>query len=54
MIKNGISQKLEGFEQSYLEAKIATPERTLTKVHHRDGNIKFRDFFKSKFSEFFF
>ena len=54
IIKNVISRKLQGFEQSYLEAKIATPESTLTEPHRRDGNIKFCDFFISKFSEFFF
>ena len=45
IIKNVISRKLQGFEQSYLEAKIATPESTLTEPHHRDGNINFSEFF---------
>ena len=43
--KNVISGKLKGFEQSYLEAKFATPESTLTKPHYIDGNFKFWIFF---------
>ena len=43
--KNVVSRKLLGFEQSYLEAKIATPKRTLTEPHHRDANIKFCEIF---------
>ena len=49
--KNVISRKLHGFEQSYLAAKIATPKRTLTEPHYRDGNFKFIEVFISKFSE---
>ena len=39
--KNVMSGKLQGFEQSYLEAKFTTPESTLKAPHYRDGNFKF-------------
>ena len=53
IIKNLRSRKLQGFEQSYLEAKIATPESTLTEPRHRDGNFKFCDFLYLNFLKFF-
>ena len=37
--KNVISQKLQGFEQPYSEAKLATPESTRTEPHFRDRNF---------------
>ena len=40
MKKTVVSRKLEALEQSYLEAKLATPESTFTEPHHRDANIK--------------
>ena len=41
IIKNVISQKLHGFEQSYWAINFATPESTLTESHYRDGVFKF-------------
>ena len=43
--KNVISGKLQGFEQSNWEAKLATPESTLTEPHYRDENFKFCETF---------
>ena len=54
IIKNVISRKLQGFEQSYLEAKIATPESTLQSLTTEMGISNFVNFFISKLSEFFF
>ena len=35
-----VSQKLQGFEQSYLEAKFKTPESTLTgKIHKPESSL---------------
>ena len=39
--KKAISRKPEGFEQPYLEASFATPERTLTARHNRVEKLKF-------------
>ena len=44
-MKNVVSWKLKGFEQSYFEAKLASPKSTLTKPHHRDANITFCETF---------
>ena len=52
--KNVISRKLQGFEQSYLEAKIATLESTLQSLTAEMGISNFVNFFISKLSEFFF
>ena len=51
IIKNVISRKLQGFEQSHLAAKFATPESTLTESHYRDGNFNFVKLIVSNFSE---
>ena len=51
IIKNVISRKIQGFEQSYWETKFATPESTLTKPHYRDDNFKFCEIFYTKLSE---
>ena len=40
-MKNAISRTLEGFEQSYLEARFATPECTLIEPHYMVGKFKF-------------
>ena len=39
--KNVISRKLQGFEQSYLKARFATPESTLTAPCYRVKKFKF-------------
>ena len=44
-MKNVISRKLQGFEQSYLAAKFVIPESTLTEPHYRDGNFEFCEIF---------
>ena len=41
MTKNVISGKLKGFELSYFEAKIATPENTLKEPHIEMGTSNF-------------
>ena len=50
IIKNVVSRQLQGFEQSYLVAKFATLESTLTEPHYRGDNFKFCEFL---FFEFF-
>ena len=40
-IQNDISRKLPKLEQSYLEAKLATPESTLTAPNYRVRYFKF-------------
>ena len=39
--KNVISRKLQGFEQSYLEARFAMLESTLRGPNYRVGNLRF-------------
>ena len=36
-----ISRKLQGFEQSYLEARFAIHDSTLTVPNYRVGNFRF-------------
>ena len=43
--KNIISGKLQGFEQSKWDAKLATFESTLTEPHYRYENFKFCEIF---------
>ena len=43
--KHVVSRKLQEFEQSYLEANLATPQSTLTEPHHRDAKLKFGEIF---------
>ena len=45
MIKNVVSRKLQRLDQSYLEAKFATPESTMTEHRHSDANMKFCEIF---------
>ena len=45
IIKNAISRKPKRFEQSYLDARFATPEFTLTAPHYRVEKLKFGLFF---------
>ena len=42
---NAVSQKLQGFEQSYLQAKFAIPESILTEPHNRVVNINLGEIF---------
>ena len=39
--KNAISRKPEGFEQSLLDSRFATPEHTLKAPHYRVQKFKF-------------
>ena len=39
--QNVISRELQGFERSYLETKIGTPDTTLTGSHCRNEKFKF-------------
>ena len=50
---NVISLKLQGFEQSYSEARVATPESKLTVSNYRIEIFETSslNFFKSKFFE---
>ena len=45
IIKNVTSRKLKALEQSYLEAKIATPESSLTISNYRIESFKVLEFF---------
>ena len=51
IIKNATSRKPKGFEQSYLDARFATPECTLTVPHDRVEKLKFGYFFISTIFE---
>ena len=44
-LKNAISRAIKGFEQSYLNARFATPECTLKAPHNRVEKLKFGYFF---------
>ena len=48
-----MSRKLPESEQSYMAAKFAIPEITLTESRYRDGNFSFIKLFISNFSEKF-
>ena len=43
-----ISKKKKRFEQSYLEAKLATPGSTLTEPHYKDRYFKFWETFQTQ------
>ena len=49
--KNAISQKLQGNEQSYLEARLVIFESTLTGHNYRVGNFRFCEKKINKFSK---
>ena len=40
-LKNAISRKQKEFEQPHLDARIVTPENTLTAPHYRAEKFKF-------------
>ena len=44
IIKNAISRKAKNFEQSYLDARFATPASTLTATHISVEIFKFGQF----------
>ena len=50
-MNNAISLKRKEFEQSYLDARFATTEFTLTVTHYKVEKLQFDSFFILKFIE---